>query len=84
MSLKALPVKVPEDLYNRLTILANKTHRTRTFYVLEALNSYLEDLEDTYLALEVLKNPGKVYSMDELAKELGFTEDERKEIGLDD
>ncbi|HSW94507.1 MAG TPA: hypothetical protein VLJ15_09195 [Gammaproteobacteria bacterium] len=84
MSLKALPVKVPEDVYNRLTVLANKTHRTRTFYVLEALNTYLEDLEDTYLAIEVLKNPGKTYSMDELAVELGLTDDEKKEIGLDD
>jgi len=51
---------------------------------LKALNSYLEDLEDTYLAIEVLKNPGKIYSMDELAQELEFSADERKEIGMDD
>jgi RHH-type rel operon transcriptional repressor/antitoxin RelB len=84
MSLKALPVKIPEEIYDRLAALASKTHRTKTFYVREALMSYLEDLEDTYLAIERLKKPGKIYSMTEVAKELHFTAEERKEIGLDD
>jgi RHH-type rel operon transcriptional repressor/antitoxin RelB len=84
MSLKALPVKIPEEIYNRLASLANKTHRTKTFYVREALMHYLEDVEDTYLAIERLEKPGKIYSMAEVAKELNFTDEERKEIGLDD
>lgn len=84
MTLKALPLKVPEEMYNRLATLALKTHRTKSFYIREALNSYLEDLEDTYLALERLEKPGKIYSMTEVVKELGFTEDEEKEIGLGD
>ena len=84
MTLKTLPVKVPEEIYNRLARLASKTHRTKTFYVREALISYLEDLEDTYLALERVKNPGKIYSMAEIVKDLHFTAEERKEIGLDD
>lgn len=84
MSLKALPVKVPEEIYNRLASLASKTHRTKTFYVREAILSYLEDLEDTHLALKRLKNPGKIYSMAEVVKDLNFTEEERREIGLDD
>lgn len=84
MALKALPVKVPEDIYNRLSALAHKTHRTKTFYVREALNNYLEDLEETYLALQRLKHPGKIYSMVEVVKELGLTKDEEKDIGLGD
>lgn len=84
MALKALPVKIPEEIYNRLSILASKTHRTKTFYVREALLSYLEDLEDTYLALQRLEEPGRNYSMVEVAKEIGLTKKERKEIGLDD
>lgn len=84
MALKALPIKIPEEMYNRISALATKTHRTKTFYVREAINYYLEDMEDTYLALQRLENPGKVYSMTEVAKELGLTEDEEKEIGLGD
>ncbi len=84
MTLKALPVKVPEEIYNRLTKLANKTHRTKTFYVREALLNYLEDLEDTYLAVERLEHPSKIYSMAEVVKELGFNKNEEKEIGMED
>lgn len=84
MSLKALPVKVPEEIYNRLANLANKTHRTKTFYVREALLNYLEDLEDTYLAVERLKEPGKNITMEEVIRDMNLTSDERKEIGLDD
>lgn len=75
MTLKALPVKVPEEIYNRLNNLAHMTHRTKTFYVREALNNYLEDLEDTYLALQRLEKPGKIYSNAEAAKKLGLNED---------
>ncbi|MCD6040099.1 MAG: anti-toxin [Gammaproteobacteria bacterium] len=84
MVLKALPVKIPEEIYNRLSTLANKTHRTKTFYVREALLSYLEDLEDTYLALQALEEPGRNYSMVEVAREMGLTKDEEKELGVDD
>jgi len=84
MSLKALPIKVPEEMYNRLDRLANKTHRTKTFYVREALMNYLEDLEDTYLALERLKAPGETISMEEIIRDMKLTPEERKEIGLDD
>jgi RHH-type rel operon transcriptional repressor/antitoxin RelB len=83
MTLKALPIKVSEEIYNRLDRLAHMTHRTKTFYVREALNSYLEDLEDTYLALQRLEKPGKIYSNAEAAKILGLNDDEGKESGLD-
>ena len=84
MALKALPVKIPEEMYNRLSALAHKTHRTKTFYVREAIMSYLEDLEDTYLAIQRLEQPSKTYSMTEVARELGLTNDEVKEIELED
>lgn len=84
MSLKALPVKVPEEIYNRLASLASRTHRTKTFYVREAILAYLEDLEDTYDALNILKEPGKNYSMAEVVRDLQLTKDEEKEIGMGD
>jgi RHH-type transcriptional regulator, rel operon repressor / antitoxin RelB len=45
-----LAVRLPEDLENRLTALAEKTGRSKTFYVREAIAEHLEDLEDLYLA----------------------------------
>lgn len=41
-------------------------------YVLEAILNYIEDLEDIYLATERTKNPGKIYSQEEVEKALGL------------
>lgn len=76
MTLKALPVKIPAEMYERLSALATKTHRTKTFYVREALMNYLEDLEDVSLALKALEEPGRNYTMLEVAREIGLNEDE--------
>ena len=41
-----IAVRLPEDIEARLTELAAKTGRTKTFYVREAILNHLEDLED--------------------------------------
>jgi len=45
--------------------LAKKTGRTKTYYAREPILEHLEDVEDTYLALERLEDPGKLYTMEE-------------------
>jgi len=45
-----ISVRLPEDLEKRLAILAKMTKRTKSFYVREALERFLEDIEDAYLA----------------------------------
>ena len=45
-----LSVRLPEALENRLSILAKATKRPKSFYVREALERSLEDIEDAYLA----------------------------------
>lgn len=45
-----LTVRLPEDIDKRLTHLAKVTNRPKSFYVREALERALEDLEDGYLA----------------------------------
>ena len=72
MPLKPLPVKVPIEIDKRLSDLARKTHRTKAFYIREALINYLEEMEDTYLALQILEKPGRIYTMEEVEKELGL------------
>lgn len=61
-----LAIRLPEDVENRLTQLAAKTGRTKTFYAKEAILEHLGDMEDKYLAINRLENPSKRWSLDEL------------------
>ena len=45
-----LSVRLPKNLENRLNILAKATKRPKSFYVREALERTIEDIEDCYLA----------------------------------
>ena len=65
-----LAIRLPEDIENRLKALAEKTGRTKTFYAKEAILEHLANMEDKYLALNRLENPGKRWSLDELEQEL--------------
>ena len=61
-----LVIRLPEDVENRLSQLAERTGRTKTFYVKEAILEHLDDMEDKYLALHRLENPGKRWTLEEL------------------
>ena len=50
-----LAIRLPEDVEKRLDDLARRTGRTKTFYAREAILEHLEDLEDLYLAEEVVR-----------------------------
>lgn len=45
-----LAIRLPEGIEERLNVLAKETGRTKTFYVREAIQRYLDDIEDIYLA----------------------------------
>ncbi len=45
-----LSVRLPESLENRLNALAKATKRPKSFYVREALERSIKDIEDAYLA----------------------------------
>jgi RHH-type transcriptional regulator, rel operon repressor / antitoxin RelB len=69
----ALSVRLPEEIETRLEALAQKTGRTKTFYIREAVLEHLEDLEDYYLALERIQNPeGEPVSLADVIARLGF------------
>ena len=61
-----LAIRLPEDIEKRLTELAKKTGRTKTYYARQAILQYMDDLEDTYLAVERLESAGKRWTQDEL------------------
>jgi RHH-type rel operon transcriptional repressor/antitoxin RelB len=68
----AIALKISNELDKRLTALSLKTKRSKSFYAREALECHIEDLEDYYLALAVLENPGKIYSSEEVRKMCGL------------
>ena len=67
-----LAIRLKPDLEERLASLAKKTGRTKTFYAREAIEQHLADLGDYYLAAEAAKNPGRIYSSEEMKSELGL------------
>ena len=71
-----LAVRMPAELEERLERLAKLTGRTKTFYVREALEEHLDDIEDVYLAERTLEEIrlGKqgTVSMDSLMDEYGL------------
>ncbi len=61
-----LAIRLPEEIEKRLAALAAKTGRTKTFYAKEAILEHIDDMEDKYLAVTRLENPGKRFSLDEM------------------
>jgi RHH-type rel operon transcriptional repressor/antitoxin RelB len=64
-----LAIRLPEDIENRLASLAAKTGRTKSFYAKEAIMEHLDDIEDKYLAINRLENPGKRWSLDDVEQD---------------
>lgn len=48
--MSAVSLRLPEDVARRLQRLADRTGRSKTFYMIEAIQEHLDDLEDLYLA----------------------------------
>ena len=61
-----LAIRLPEEIEARLAALAAKTGRTKTFYAKEAILEHLDDMEDKYLAINRLENPGERWTLDEM------------------
>lgn len=46
----SVSLRLPDDVSARLQDLAQRTGRSKTFYMVEAIREHLDDLEDVYLA----------------------------------
>jgi RHH-type transcriptional regulator, rel operon repressor / antitoxin RelB len=73
---KQIAVRIPDEIYQRLQILAEQTGRTATFYVREAVMEYIDDFEDIYLAENILeklrRGEDRTHSLEEVEQELGL------------
>jgi len=67
-----LAVRVPEELESRLGNLAEKTGRSKSFYIRKALEQFIEDQEDYLLAVSVLKENNNSFSLEEVKQNLGL------------
>lgn len=72
----ATSIRLAPDTEQRLEFLATSTGRTKAYYLREIIDHGLTDLEDYYLAAEVLervrKNKEVVHSAADVRKDLGL------------
>lgn len=55
-TMSAVSIRLPDDVSTRLQDLAQRTGRSKTFYMVEAIREHLDDLEDVYLAEQRLSD----------------------------
>ena len=72
----AVSLRLPDDLSRRLQQLADRTGRSKTFYMLEAIQEHLDDLEDLYLAeqrlIDLRAGESGTVPLDEVMKRYGM------------
>lgn len=69
-----LSLRLSNDIESRLGKLAETTGRTKSFYAKEAIVKYLDEMEDTYIAINRLEKPAKRVSLKDVEKELDLDE----------
>ena len=73
---KQTAVRLPDETYDRLKTLAARTGRTATFYIREAIEEHIQEIEDLYAAEQALiehrKSGRQALSIDELDAELAL------------
>ena len=71
----ATSIRLSTDTEQRLTRLASLTGRTKAFYLREIIDRGLDDIEDYYLAADVLerirKGQEKIHDAADVRKEFG-------------
>ena len=65
-------VRLPEELEVKLEKLALRDRRSKSFYIIEALENYLEELEEIYRAEKILASNKKLISLKEIEKKYGL------------
>ena len=72
----ATSIRLSNEIEGRLAFLASQTGRTKAFYLRELIERGLDDIEDYYLAADVLERVRKgeepVYSSAEVRRYLGL------------
>jgi RHH-type transcriptional regulator, rel operon repressor / antitoxin RelB len=74
-----LALRLPKEIEDRLTALAKKTGRTKSYYARAAILDFMEDIEDSQIAIERLKDDdGHRIPLSEIIRELDAEEAAQK------
>ncbi len=65
-----LAIRLPPDIEKRLSDLAKRTGRSKTYYAREAILEHLDDLEDYYLAAARVEDAR--LSLEDVERRLGL------------
>ena len=69
-----LTVRLSPEIENRLNLLSQKTHRSKSFYVQKAISEFLEEQEEYIMAAAALedfkKNKRTPISLEEMKRRL--------------
>ena len=74
----ATSIQLSPEIEQRLDFLASQTGRAKDFYVRELIERAVEDMEDYYLAADVLER------IRQGTEEMHSAEELRRSLGLDD
>jgi RHH-type transcriptional regulator, rel operon repressor / antitoxin RelB len=69
-----LAIRLPEEIEARLQALVERTGRSKSFYVREAVLEHLDDLEDYYLAVQRLEEELPTIALEEAERRLGLAD----------
>jgi RHH-type rel operon transcriptional repressor/antitoxin RelB len=71
-------IRLEPAIEERLNRLAAKTGRSKSFYLRQMIEQGLEDLEDYYLAEQVMRRvragKEKIYTLEEVERNLGLAD----------
>ena len=74
--MSAVSIRLPDDVSARLQDLAQRTGRSKTFYMVEAIREHLDDLEDVYLAeqrlIDLRAGKAQAVPLEEVMKRYGL------------
>lgn len=67
-----LAVRLPDKLEERLSHLAEQTHRSKSYYVKQAIQDFLDEQEDHLIALSRLEKKNPRLTLEEMEDRLGL------------
>lgn len=75
-----LSVRLPKETEDRLNALSALTHRSRSYYVKKAIDQFLDDREDYFLAVQAMEEfeqDQETYSIEEIQEKYGLKKSDK-------
>lgn len=75
---KQTAIRLPDETHARLAALAARTGRPAAFYIRQAIEEHLEEMEDAYLADSIIermrRGDERTMSLAEVERDLGLAD----------